>query len=431
MSQGDESTRSLRSTVLTLAQNAVVKTGQIYAFHADTRRLGIRKYAPYPPRNLTASLGRELEKYDQLCDAIETQLLHAIAVLKRDLSREECRAREAEMAALAAQAASNRVADTGSLTADTSMQPPPTPMQGSPQGPTLPSRRQSAISLSSLHRPPFPLKLDLSSSSMRMTAEEVALFSKGLVPSPVSLAPKSARPTSTADIDLMAAFASAAANASAQHVDIDLTVDDSPPTMMTGINTSLGSSADKPIELDLDGIDMEMSSMTDLFGDAPESSSGDGLFTPTTTDAGAPLAPGDAPLPKDAKAHDNIGMEILNALTVEGDNHGPNLFAAMQGNSSSERANNANQQGTQESSINTLPGSILASFATQSQLDPGAEHMQPPFDLSGLDFSTLDSSIFGSQSSDNAIMDMDVLLNMHQTTDNSEVRRDLVHSSLQ
>jgi hypothetical protein len=36
---------------------------------------GIHKYAPYPPRTLTASLGRELEKYDQVCDAIELQLV--------------------------------------------------------------------------------------------------------------------------------------------------------------------------------------------------------------------------------------------------------------------------------------------------------------------------------------------------------------------
>ena len=36
---------------------------------------GIHKYAPHPPRTLTASLGRELERYDQVCDAIESQLV--------------------------------------------------------------------------------------------------------------------------------------------------------------------------------------------------------------------------------------------------------------------------------------------------------------------------------------------------------------------
>ena len=44
---------------------------------------GIRKYAPYPPRNLTASLGRELEKYDQICDTIETHLVRTFSPPER------------------------------------------------------------------------------------------------------------------------------------------------------------------------------------------------------------------------------------------------------------------------------------------------------------------------------------------------------------
>ncbi|EGN92681.1 hypothetical protein SERLA73DRAFT_146748, partial [Serpula lacrymans var. lacrymans S7.3] len=40
-------------------RNAVIKTGQLYGFHADSRRLiGIHKYAPNPPRTLITSLGR-------------------------------------------------------------------------------------------------------------------------------------------------------------------------------------------------------------------------------------------------------------------------------------------------------------------------------------------------------------------------------------
>lgn len=50
---------------------------------------GIQKYAPSPPRSLTASLGRELEKYDQLCDSIESHLastcLTAIPLPAKDL----------------------------------------------------------------------------------------------------------------------------------------------------------------------------------------------------------------------------------------------------------------------------------------------------------------------------------------------------------
>ncbi|KAI6010184.1 hypothetical protein EDC04DRAFT_2581158, partial [Pisolithus marmoratus] len=382
-------------------QNAVSKTGQIYAFHADSHRLGLRKHAPHPPRDLTASLSHELQKYDQLCDAIEIRVLRAIAVLKRDLAREESRAREVEMAAMAAQVPPS---DTGSTTADTTMQPPPTPIQG-----PLPPRRQSAISLSSLHRQPFPLKLDLSSS--RMSAEEAALYSKGLLASPVSLAPKSARPTGTSDIDLIAAFASA--NAS-QHVDIDLTVDDSPPAMMSRMTAPLGSSADKPIELDLDGIDMDM---PDLFGDGPESSSGDGqvamdgLFTPTTTEAGAP---GDDVQSKDVKSSNAVGMAIFDALTVESSNHGSNLFETIQG-SSSDQMNDGSQQMRHGGGS---PGSLLASFTNQPQHSSGVEHMQTDFDLSAIDFSSLDPAIFGSQS-----MDMDTLLNIHHPGTDSDVQR--------
>lgn len=36
---------------------------------------GIQKYASEPPKALTAALGREVEKYDQLCDAVEAQLV--------------------------------------------------------------------------------------------------------------------------------------------------------------------------------------------------------------------------------------------------------------------------------------------------------------------------------------------------------------------
>ncbi|KAF5392607.1 hypothetical protein D9757_002124 [Collybiopsis confluens] len=55
-------------------QNAAVKTAQIIRFHHDARRLNIQKHAADPPKLIQASLSRELEKYDQLCDAIETHL---------------------------------------------------------------------------------------------------------------------------------------------------------------------------------------------------------------------------------------------------------------------------------------------------------------------------------------------------------------------
>lgn len=41
---------------------------------------GIHHYAPGPPRSLTASLGREIEKFDQLCDALESRLVRVSLV---------------------------------------------------------------------------------------------------------------------------------------------------------------------------------------------------------------------------------------------------------------------------------------------------------------------------------------------------------------
>lgn len=41
---------------------------------------GIHHYAPGPPRSLTASLGREIEKFDQLCDALESRLVRVFLI---------------------------------------------------------------------------------------------------------------------------------------------------------------------------------------------------------------------------------------------------------------------------------------------------------------------------------------------------------------
>lgn len=332
--------------------------------------------------------------------------------MKRDLAREERRAREAEQAAIAAQAPKVPIpiVEAG----DVVTLPSFTPGQGSPQGPTshIPMRRQSAISLSSLNRNALPLKLDLSSSSMRISAEEVALFPTGLVPSPVSLAPKSARPSATADIDLMAAFASAAAaHSDNQRVDIDLTVADSPPTMMTSIDTSLGSSVDKPIELDLDSIDMEMSDMTNLFGDAPESTSGDGqttvdsLFSPATADSGAPLSAKEAQqAQKGGTTDDHIDMEILGALHAEHGGQSENLFGSVASGPSG-----GNQQPHSGSSV-ALPPSLVSGF-TQA----GMQSSVGGFDLSTLDLSNLDPAWHNM-----SLTEMEALLNMPSSGNNQE-----------
>ena len=117
-----------------------------------------------------------------------------------------------------------------------------------------------------------------------MIPEDLISLSASGMTSPVTLAPRTARPsTATSEIppDLMAAIASSDAAAASRSVEIDLTLDTDPSVEQSpidlNIDPSLGGSADKPIELDLD-IDME--DMSGIFG--PESSSGgvETLFSP-------------------------------------------------------------------------------------------------------------------------------------------------------
>jgi hypothetical protein len=128
------------------------------------------------------------------------------------------------------------------------------------------ARRQSTISLSSLSRPQVPPKLDLSPDAMRITPGEFAQGLGGGLPSPVTLAPKSGRTTASSEFppDFMAALAS---DMSTRPVDIDLTMapEGGTTTAHVGLDPSLGSSADRPIELDLELEGMDI----DLFGDGP------------------------------------------------------------------------------------------------------------------------------------------------------------------
>ena len=139
-------------------------------------------------------------------------------------------------------------------------------------GSFLAARRQSTISLSSLSRPQVPHKLDLSSDALRINPAEVAQGLGGGLPSPVTLAPKSGRTTATSEFspDFIAALA--ATEMATQSVDIDLTMlpEEGRGTAHVGLEPALGSSADRPIELDLEGMDIDMTDMhASLFGEEP------------------------------------------------------------------------------------------------------------------------------------------------------------------
>ncbi|KII86322.1 hypothetical protein PLICRDRAFT_43918 [Plicaturopsis crispa FD-325 SS-3] len=405
----------------TCLKNAVVKTGQVYGFYADTRKLGIQKYAPKPPRSLTSSLGREIEKYDQLCDAMESQMLRAIAVLQRDLHREETRIKDAEAASVATRTRSKSLSGSPSASriplppvSGSSMGPPSDappssdaadssgqPLARTQTSPTLSDsssrgRRPSSISLSSLNRPAFPLKLDLSSTALRLTADEASIYTNGIA-SPVTLAPKSARPTNDNEIpDLMAAFSSSSDPAN-RPVDIDLTLPENDDAAVMDMDVDAGTSAEKPIELDLEGMEIDMASIFgDTGGDSSSNDGNAGLFSPP-------------PEGKEIK-EENINMEILDALSnAEGEE---DLFASLERPASS--GNPPETQPTEGANNGPSPGSILSNFAAEN---PPPENTDAPgqFDLENIDFSSFSGLFAEGQTSDMNSMDMDMenLLNMN------------------
>ncbi|KAG6857649.1 hypothetical protein H0H87_010218 [Tephrocybe sp. NHM501043] len=393
-------------------KNAAVKTGQIYGFYADTRRLGLENLAPKPPLSLTASLGCEVEKYDQLVDAMESHLLRTIAALQRDLCREQKRIKSLEEAAVATRTRSKStslsptsarvnlptVTEAGDKSPPVPNAPSSTPTHSPPAPSSALGRRPSAISISSLQRPAFPLKLDLSSSALRISPEETNMFSSGLA-SPVLLAPKSARIGPEFPSDLMAAFASSSQT-------IDLTMDTDGGDVKLGLE-NVGGTADRPIELDMEGMDIDMA-MTDLFGDPTDTGSNDannmdGLFSPIV------LEPGTSTQNKPIKTEEVFlqtldqpggGEDIFSSLNVEG-----NTIESQQSKDSSFVDRSA-----------PSPATLLESFAAASNLQAidqisssALPNPDAQFDMSGLDLSNLDQTFFGgaSDADMNFAMDMD------------------------
>ncbi|KAF8807634.1 hypothetical protein BYT27DRAFT_7189712 [Phlegmacium glaucopus] len=384
-------------------KDIVIKTGQMYSFYADTRRLGIAKHAPKPPQSLTTALGRDIERYDQLCDAIEARLLRAINVLKRDLLREEKRIMKIEER--------RRHSDTLMLPPSLPMtseirpegstiQPPIdgtlTYLKDSPIINTITGRRASAISISSLHRPQFPLKLDLSSTSLRITEEEAAIFTKGLA-SPVTLAPKSARlGPNEFPPEFMAAFANSSVPSDAapepSTMDLTLPIPLHVPQEQDGstMNNGVGDSSDKPIELDLD---IEMANMTDLFGDPdPEDSNiNDGLFSPVLTE-------GESEQPQ-AENFVNFAAnpDLVSQLAITE----PSILQS-------------------DSTSVPSPGSLLAQFPRMMDHKPSPSDnatipsMTETFDISTIDLSNLPTGFF-SNTQDSGVsfpMDMEAFLTL-------------------
>ncbi|KAJ7037534.1 hypothetical protein C8F04DRAFT_1393724 [Mycena alexandri] len=438
------------TALATCLKNAVVKTGQLYAFYADTRKLGIQNHAPAPPQSLTSALGREVEKYDQLCDSIESQLaslcfhLRAISVLQRDLAREERRIKEAEAEAEAkAKSIAGRTRSASRSPTSTRIPLPAIDLSTAAgdgsrpstadanMSPSLPNssiagRRPSAISISSLHRPNF-LKLDL--STIQITPEEASLFSQGLA-SPVTLAPRSARPYGPNELppEIMAALASASSDPQSQSqtqpgrpVDIDLTSPDHAPPPDVEM-TALGNTADKPIELDLDAMEIDMA-MSGLFGDGDgdgggggdgaSSTGGEGLFTPVIQ------GPNIRGITGTAVKQEEEDDSFLSALSGAGG--GDDIFASLRASATGDGGAQSDVGGASgaDGNNNNNTNNLLASF---SQMGGDPSQMQLPmtgqtgqYDLSSIDLGDLSPGFFGDTQNIDANdmgFDMEELLSM-------------------
>lgn len=224
----------------------------------------------------------------------------------------------------------------------------------------------------------------------------------------------------------MEAFASSASPLE-QPADIDLTVPETsrPNSSHAKMpnDSNIGSSADKPIELDLDSMDIDMA-MTDLFGDSDNNSTEatntvDGLFSPVVGDT---VMANDFP-GKPEKTEENF----LHALNQPNND----IFATLGHPDHSEPSKPSLSAAHPAPS----PESLLASLSSSSQLVAHASTSndasgEPQFDLNSLDLSTLGSGFFtnASEHDMNFPMDMSDFLNLGATHehkgDDGEVKQE-------
>ena len=251
------------------------------------------------------------------------------------------------------------------------------------------ARRPSTVSISSLQRPQ-PLKLDLSSAPLRIT-EEAAMFPKDLG-SPITLAPKSARPVGPNEFppDLMMAFSNTPLQTDLVH---------GPPTVDPQEPLQIGNTTtDKSIDLDLD-MDIDMANMTDLFGDPADSENAttavDRLFTPLKPDDGNQTG-----RRSDFPAKENVleGFHIDSSVDAE-------LFGEFNPDTGLTHESRVTTiTGIQSGSSVPSPDSILAQFSASelhdSKISISVNHTLSSsggeFDIGSIDLPNLDSGFFSA-----------------------------------
>ncbi|KZS90313.1 hypothetical protein SISNIDRAFT_457843 [Sistotremastrum niveocremeum HHB9708] len=361
-----------------------------------------------PPEHSVQALGRAIQQYDQVCDAIEMKINHLIAITKRDIRREQDRLARIE----AEKAPPPEAADADVTMSDAFAGPERPPIPQLPPGVHIgkgltgpmnaaQARRPSTISLSSL-RGPTRLKLDLSDTALRLDPAQLAQP----LASPVTLAPKTGRPLASIEPDSMEAeLLQAMAVDTSDHVpgldsmpplpnlpsiaDADMSELQAPPEQ-----SNPQPSATDPV-VDLDTADMES-----LFGDVssavemnapslPLDSSGthpDGLLGQADDNLFSPPPVGNTP-PTDGITQTGQSLLPGDDTTIPGLTPSPqSLLAAMHQN---------NQR------PNAVPD--LESSAMPSTL--------PEFDFNSIDFN-LPDNMFGLEAGtsgeglDQSLMDL-------------------------
>ena len=336
-------------------------------------------------------------------------------VLQRDIRREEQRLKaEADAVAAAAKAAADAEAAAAVTSSPTmsptspSMSNPFTglPLESSPDGmnpkslPT-PARRQSTVSLSSLQRPNFQHKLDLSGASLRINPEELLSIPSGLS-SPVTLAPKSSHRAIPQEL-VMAALSEAS-----RPVDIDLTVTDADMEMqqaagaaVASLDPTAGTSADKPIELDLD-MDGLFSAAADAAAAAAAGGSHQQMFSQSSAH---PLGGEAATMAPDVKPkQEDFFSDALNAGAPSGDMG--DILTSLGGvvppeGGQSHDMNDAPRQSLSLSSPMKAPspGTILAGFDAHPTGVPGQPN-DTHFDINSMDLGGFGADMFDANHQD-------------------------------
>ena len=272
-----------------------------------------------------------------------------------------------------------------------------------------PVRRQSTISLTSLSRPAFPPKLDLSASALRINPEEMMIPSSGFS-SPVTLAPRSARAPSVPPDLMMAALGAGAGDPASRPVDIDLTVDDdvdmAGPSVQAVVNAALGSSADKPIELDLD--------LDEFF--PRNSASGDAdMFGPHPMSTGPNSLP-DLVKPKEEHIDLNMFSDAFPSPQLPGGSDG-GLFASLGGAMESVAGPSSQPQSLDASKV-PVTSPLLAGFEAAAQgaasgtMDSGSNSFD--IDMAALGGEYFDDALHGTGV--DMMSGMDDILNMYPSS---------------